>query len=122
MVGVGDAELVQLYTSCQAFVLPSGKEGFGIVFLEAMFFGAPVIAAQEKGTLDVIEDGETGLLVRFGDSIALRRAIEHLTSDAALRERLRERARLDVIDDGKFTFSRFKARTAEEFALASRVA
>jgi len=54
------------------FVLPSGKEGFGIVFLEAMFFGAAVIAASEKGALDVIQDGETGLLVRFGDTVALR--------------------------------------------------
>jgi len=42
-------------------VLPSGKEGFGIVFLEAMYFGAPVIAAAEKGALDVVQDGETGL-------------------------------------------------------------
>jgi phosphatidylinositol alpha-1,6-mannosyltransferase len=122
MRGVTDSQLVQLYRSCQAFVLPSGKEGFGIVFLEAMFFGAPVIAACEKGTLDVIEDGETGLLVPFGDSIALKRAIERLTSDKALRERLRERSRSSVVGDGKFTFSRFMARTAEEFALSSRAA
>jgi len=53
--GVEDRELVNLYGQCQAFVLPSGKEGFGIVFLEAMFFGAPVIAAAEKGAMDVIK-------------------------------------------------------------------
>ncbi|MDE2349026.1 MAG: glycosyltransferase family 4 protein, partial [Gammaproteobacteria bacterium] len=40
-----DAELADLYRRCHAFVLPSGNEGFGIVYLEAMFFGAPVIAA-----------------------------------------------------------------------------
>jgi glycosyltransferase involved in cell wall biosynthesis len=97
-------------------VLPSGKEGFGIVFLEAMYFGAPVIAASEKGALDVIRDGETGLLVRFGDSIALKKAIERLRDDAALRERLRERGRATVIGDGEFTFRRFSIRTADIFS------
>jgi phosphatidyl-myo-inositol dimannoside synthase len=110
--GVGDRELVNLYGQCQAFVLPSGKEGFGIVFLEAMFFGAPVIAAAEKGALDVIKDGETGLLVRFGDSIELQRAIERLGSDEALRAKLRQGGRATVVADGAFTFLRFVERTA----------
>jgi phosphatidylinositol alpha-1,6-mannosyltransferase len=112
MSDVIDAELVVLYQTCEAFVLPSGKEGFGIVFLEAMFFGAPVIAASEKGALDVIEDGETGLLVRFGDTIALKRAIERLTTDADLREHLRRVSRTKVVDRGVFTFSNFVDRTA----------
>jgi glycosyltransferase involved in cell wall biosynthesis len=110
--GVGDQELVKLYGQCEAFVLPSGKEGFGIVFLEAMFFGAPVIAAAEKGALDVVTDGETGLLVRFGDSIALRRAIERLASDEALRAKLRRGGRATVVAGGAFTFPRFVERTA----------
>ncbi len=87
--GLSDTQLINLYRNCAAFVLPSGKEGFGIVFLEAMYFGAPVIAASEKGALDVIADGETGLLVRFGDSIGVRNAIERLTTDSQLRDRLR---------------------------------
>lgn len=110
--GVGDRELVNLYGQCEAFVLPSGKEGFGIVFLEAMFFGAPVIAAAEKGALDVVRDGETGLLVRFGDSISLQRAIERLGSDEALRAKLRQGGRATVVADGAFTFPRFVERTA----------
>jgi glycosyltransferase involved in cell wall biosynthesis len=114
--GISDVDLIHLYSRCDAFVLPSGKEGFGIVFLEAMYFGAPVIAASEKGALDVIRDGETGLLVRFGDSIALKKAIERLRDDAALRERLRERGRATVIGDGEFTFRRFSIRTADIFS------
>jgi phosphatidyl-myo-inositol dimannoside synthase len=110
---VADHELINLYEQCEAFVLPSGKEGFGIVFLEAMFFGAPVIAAAEKGALDVVRDGETGLLVRFGDSIALKRAIERVSSDAALCERLRQAGRATVVADGAFTFTRFVERTAQ---------
>ena len=110
--GIGDYELVNLYRQCEAFVLPSGKEGFGIVFLEAMFFGAPVIAAAEKGALDVVKDGETGLLVRFGDSIELQRAIERLGADEALRAKLRQGGRATVVADGAFTFPRFVERTA----------
>ena len=111
--GVDDRELANLYGKCEAFVLPSGNEGFGIVFLEAMFFGAPVIAAAEKGALDVVKDGETGLLVRFGDSVALRRAIERLGADAALRAKLSEAGRATVVAGGAFTFQRFVERTAE---------
>jgi glycosyltransferase involved in cell wall biosynthesis len=109
--GIGDQELIVLYEKCEAFVLPSGKEGFGIVFLEAMFFGAPVIAAAEKGALDVVHDEENGLLVRFGDSMAVGRAIERLLDDRELRERLRRNGRATVTDGGAFTFSRFVERS-----------
>jgi glycosyltransferase involved in cell wall biosynthesis len=95
------------------FVLPIGKEGFGIVFLEAMFFGAAVIAASEKGALDVIQDGETGLLVRFGDTVALSRAMERLITDAPLREHLRQMGRSMVAGRGAFTFARFVERSAD---------
>ena len=115
--GISDLELVALYANCEAFVLPSGKEGFGIVFLEAMYFGAPVIAASEKGALDVIKDRDTGLLVRFGDSPAIKMAIEALTSDSHLRDGLRERGRATVTGDGEYTFTRFTARTGEVFGL-----
>jgi glycosyltransferase involved in cell wall biosynthesis len=118
LAGLGDDELINLYQQCEAFVLPSGKEGFGIVFLEAMYFGAPVIAAAEKGALDVVRDEETGLLVRFGDSIALKQAIERLSADAALRDRLRQAGRRSVVADGEFTFSRFVDRTADVLQIA----
>jgi glycosyltransferase involved in cell wall biosynthesis len=111
--GVGDAELTTLYERCVAFVLPSGKEGFGIVFLEAMYFGAPVIAAAAKGALDVVQDGETGLLVRFGDTVALKGAIERLQRDPGLRDRVVRRGRATVTEGGPFTFSRFAKRYAE---------
>ena len=115
MRGVSDSELIALYQQCETFVLPSGKEGFGIVFLEAMFFGAPVIAAEEKGAVDVVRDGETGLTVRFGDTIEIRRAIERIVSDAGLRERVRAAGRSLVTDGGAFTFAGFTRRCAEVF-------
>ena len=111
--GTPDSELAAMYGRCHAFVLPSGKEGFGIVFLEAMYFGAPVIAAAAKGALDVVTDGETGLLVPYADTVAIARAIDRLAADPALRERLSAAGRASVTDGGPFTFGRFVERTGE---------
>jgi glycosyltransferase involved in cell wall biosynthesis len=110
MGAVSDAMLVDLYRRCEAFVLPSGQEGFGIVFLEAMYFDAPVIAARAKGAVDVVQDGETGLLVAFGDVIGIKLAIERLLGDPGLRDALRQRARQNVTGEGPFTFHAFVQR------------
>jgi glycosyltransferase involved in cell wall biosynthesis len=80
-----------------------------------MFFGAPVIAAREKGAMDVVRDGETGIAVDFGDTVAIKEAIERLSSDNALREHLRSKGRLTVTEGGAFTFARFAQRCAEVF-------
>lgn len=55
------------------------------VVMEAMLAGRPVIASRIGGMTDMVVEGETGLLVQPGDSIALRQAIEHLLADANLR-------------------------------------
>jgi glycosyltransferase involved in cell wall biosynthesis len=110
---VNDAQLASLYRKCIAFVMPSGKEGFGIVFLEAMYFGACVIAAREKGAVDVVEHEKTGILVPYGDCISLKREIDRIVSDARLRQQLASAARATVLDDGVFTFRSFVRRLAE---------
>jgi glycosyltransferase involved in cell wall biosynthesis len=120
--GVSDAELLSLYERCEAFVLPSGNEGFGIVFLEAMYFGAPVIAAREKGAIDVVRDGETGIAVPFGDTVAIKEAIERIRSDAVLRTRLCANGRSMVVDGGPFTFGRFTERCADVLGLRRAIA
>ncbi len=107
---VSDAELVGLYSQCKAFVLPSGQEGFGIVFLEAMFFGAPVIAAREKGAVDVIRHEETGLLVDYGDVVGVAQAITRVLEDGELAARLSQAARANVTGDGCFTHAAFTRR------------
>jgi phosphatidylinositol alpha-1,6-mannosyltransferase len=109
---VGDAELADIYRRSIAFVLPSGQEGFGLVFIEAMYFGAPVIAAGAKGALDVVRHEETGLLVPFGDVVSIGASIERLLGDAELRARLASNARTMVTDRGEFTFDAFVARCA----------
>jgi phosphatidylinositol alpha-1,6-mannosyltransferase len=110
---VTDDELFTLYRRCQIFVLPSGQEGFGIVFLEAMYFGAPVIAAAEKGAVDVVQHEQTGLLVDFGDTVSLKSAIDRMLGDDALRARLRARAVASVTNGGPFTFTTFTSRWSD---------
>lgn len=70
-----DPDLAEAYRLCDVFVLPSSKEGFGIVFLEAMATGKPVIAARGDGSVEPLADGELGVLVDADDHDALAEAI-----------------------------------------------
>lgn len=70
-------------------VVPSTEpEPFGMVAIEAMTAGVPVVAAAHGGLLDIVVDGETGILFPPRDTFALADAIERLASDAALRRRM----------------------------------
>jgi glycosyltransferase involved in cell wall biosynthesis len=76
-------------------VLPSvGPETFGMVALEAMSKGRPVIASNIGGLPDVVADGETGLLAPPGDVDALRAALERLLGDPELRAQMGQAALL----------------------------
>jgi glycosyltransferase involved in cell wall biosynthesis len=90
-------ELQGLYARAAVVACPSLREGFGVACAEAMAHGKPVVASAVGGLLDLVVDGETGVLVPPGDAGALRAALERLLADAELRRRLgaagRERAR-----------------------------
>jgi len=80
--GVVDSErIAQLFAECDALVLPAivtatgDTEGLGVVLIEAMGYGKPVIASSAGGIVDIVADGETGLLVPPGDAEALAQAI-----------------------------------------------
>lgn len=73
-----DRELAAYYKYCDLFVMPSKKEGFGIVFLEAMVFGKPVIGGNHGGTPDIISNGKNGYLVNYGDVNSLIKYILHI--------------------------------------------
>jgi glycosyltransferase involved in cell wall biosynthesis len=60
---IPDEELVDYYNLCDVFVMPSKGEGFGIVFIEALACGKPVIAGNQDGSRDAVLDGECGILV-----------------------------------------------------------
>ena len=79
--------------ACLGLVPSLWQEPFGVVAIEAMASGKPVIAANTGGLSDIIIDGETGLLVPPGESRALRKAMERLIADKTLRERMGRAAR-----------------------------
>jgi glycosyltransferase involved in cell wall biosynthesis len=81
------------YAGAAVVVVPSLREGYGLVAREAMAHGRPVVATAVGGLVDAVEDGVTGLLVPPGDPGALRDAIERLLSDPGLRARLGAAAR-----------------------------
>jgi glycosyltransferase involved in cell wall biosynthesis len=85
--------LLRLYERAAVVVCPSRREGFGVVCAEAMAHGRPVVACAVGGLLDLVVDGETGLLVPTRDPLALRAALERLLGDAELRRRLGEAGR-----------------------------
>lgn len=101
---VAEAELLAWYHACDALVLPSvsRQEAFGIVQLEAMACGRPVVSTDlPTGVSWVNQHERTGLVVRAGDVAALRGALARLVCDADLREGLGRAARARVLN--KFT-------------------
>jgi glycosyltransferase involved in cell wall biosynthesis len=80
----------------ELLVLPSEAEGFGLVLIEAMAAGVPVVATEAPGIRDVVQDGETGLLVPVGAPPALADAIRRVLEDSPLRQRLIQTAFADV--------------------------
>ena len=78
-------DLVDRYRRAAIFCLPSRQEGFGIVFLEAMACGKPIVAARAAAVPETVADSETGLLVEPDDPEGLARALASLLSDPARR-------------------------------------
>lgn len=78
---LSECDLRMCYEECDVFAMPSRKEGFGIVFLEAMFYKKPVIAGDHGGSREIVEDGRTGILVQHGDIESITEAILRVLSD-----------------------------------------
>ena len=78
---VGDDELADHFQLADLYVMPSEKEGFGIVFIEAMFYGLPVIAGNKDGSVDALLNGKLGQLVDPQNLDEIINAIENILSD-----------------------------------------
>jgi glycosyltransferase involved in cell wall biosynthesis len=85
---VSEKTLTELYHCCTVFALPSIQEGQGIVLLEAQASGKPVVAFNVSGVAEAVRNGETGLLVKTADSVAMAEALLKLLADRALREKM----------------------------------
>ncbi|MDN5869995.1 MAG: glycosyltransferase family 4 protein [Nitrococcus sp.] len=93
MINLPHGHSLKLLHDSQLFVLSSREEPFGIVLLEANYFGVPVIASASGGIPEVITDGITGFLVPREDPDALATAIERLLADRALAMQLATNAK-----------------------------
>ncbi len=103
-VGSVDQQRLALwYDAADVCAVPSLTESFGLVALEAMACGTPVVATRVGGLQTVVEHGGSGLLVPANDHEALSRAIEQVLTDHRLRTHLAHGAR-DRAE--KFTWSR----------------
>lgn len=91
--GLSYAEIAACYSACEIFAMPSRGEGFGLVYLEAMACGKPVIGGLHGGAPEVIEDGNTGFLVHHGDVVQLATSLQTLLDDPALGREMGARGR-----------------------------
>ncbi len=93
-----DAELDHHYRSCSVFVAPSRYESFGLVYLEAMRYGKPVVGSRIGGVPEIVRDGIDGLLVGVDDSEQLYDSLFQLLSDVDTRRQMGVSARQRVVD------------------------
>jgi glycosyltransferase involved in cell wall biosynthesis len=114
---VPHAEVERLLERASVVVAPCEREGFGLAAAEAMAFGRPVVAAAGGGLLELVDDGETGVLVPPRDAAALRGAVERLLADRDLRERLGGAARARARE--RFGWDTVIERTLEVYRRAA---
>lgn len=85
---VDDQELKNYYKNSDLFVAPSIYESFGLIFLEAMAWGKPVIGCNVGGIPEIVEDGKEGILVQPDNENSLAEAILKLLNDNELRKEM----------------------------------
>lgn len=115
-----EATLRALYRRSAALVLPSRGEGFGLVYLEAMKEGRPVVAARASAAEEIVEDGETGLLVDPEDRASLVAALAGLLADPERGRTLGEAGHRRW--RAEFSYGRYERRIHGALATAAGLA
>jgi glycosyltransferase involved in cell wall biosynthesis len=91
-------ELYRYYSAADLFVFPGIGESLGLVFLEAQACGLPVIAFDNAGVPEAVQDGKTGFLMPVGEMEPFVNAVQRLLVDKGLRRQMGERASAYVRD------------------------
>jgi glycosyltransferase involved in cell wall biosynthesis len=85
---VDEQEKLELLDIADIYVSTSQHEGFGLVFLEGMAAGLPVVCYDHGGQTDFLEDGATGFVIKLNDTEQFRAGLVRLIEDAQLRDRM----------------------------------
>jgi D-inositol-3-phosphate glycosyltransferase len=93
-------DLPAYYSAADVSVMPSSYESFGLVAVESLACGTPVVATRVGGLRSIVRDEETGLLVPWRDAELFAERLRRVLTDASLRARLAEHARESVLDYG----------------------
>ncbi len=112
---VPDDEICLHFNLCDAFAMPSTGEGFGIVFLEAMSCGKPVLAGNLDASVEAVDHGNLGALVDPKDAIGIARTLIQLLQKKHPNSLLFEPEALRSKVIAQFGFERFKANLKREF-------
>ncbi len=114
-----DKLINQIYSNTDVFVMPSITEALGMVFVEAMASGIPVIGTKTGGIPEIIEDRVNGRLITYGDTQILAEAITEIITDTRIAEQYRE-AGLKTVD--RFTLQRMMFCTLKVYDAVLAVA
>jgi len=94
---MGNVENVQDYVKMSdVFVMPAWREAFGVVFLESMYLGVPVIGADEGGVPEIIEDNVSGYLVKVKSSESIEKAILKVIHEPEKTKKMIEHAKIKL--------------------------
>ncbi|MHB8567033.1 MAG: glycosyltransferase family 4 protein [Nitrososphaerales archaeon] len=115
---IPDNEVIDLLLSSDVMVIPSVYEPFGVVALEAMAAGIPVVASDVDGLGEIIKHEQNGILVYPRDSSSISWGVSRVLSDSANSERLVKRAKEDLVV--KYTWNAVAALTLEAYAKAMK--
>jgi len=106
-------KVINYISKCNIFSLPSWNESFGIVYLEAMAQGKPVIGCEGEGIEDFVEHGVTGMLVKPKDVDSLVEAIDYLKSNPDKARAIGKRARKLVLEN--YTWGKNAEKTIQVY-------
>ncbi|WP_137285803.1 glycosyltransferase family 4 protein [Halorussus salinisoli] len=116
---IENERLPNYYNEADVFVLSSAHESFGIVILEAMSCGTPVVAPTVGWAPRLIEHGENGLLFDTGSKSQLVEALDRVLDDAELRNRMSERSRQKAVSGFDWDYRARELKSIYEEILSS---
>lgn len=116
---LAESKLPACYAAADVYAWPAIREAYGMAFLEAQASGLPVVAGQEGGVHDVVQDGITGMLTKPRDPDAMASALAHLLDDPEKRASMSLAARRFV--EQKHSFEHASALLDEALGEAAKI-